>query len=113
MAQKEFLELTAQGKKRVTVTGVAGPSSYAANGFTVRVNSLRSIDNVLSITPTTGRATADTNQVYNLSTITGNSFLVKVMTQTVTASSGNATWAELADAQNISTVIFTFVVLGD
>lgn len=114
MAQQEFVVAkTVNGKKLVLVTGVAGPSSYAANGFTVRVNSIKDIDNVVAMFRTTNRTTADTNDRDNLSTISGNSFLVKVMTQTVTNAATAATWAEVADTTNISAVIWSFLVIGD
>ena len=113
MAQEEFVYKLANGKKLVHVKGVAGPASYATNGFTVRVSSIRNIDHVTSMFRTTNRTTADTNDTDNLSTISGNSFLVKVMTQTVTGEEAAATWAELAAMTNISAVIWSFTVLGD
>lgn len=114
MAQEEFvISKTVNGKKLVLVTGVAGPASYATNGFTTRVNTLKVIDKVVNIMRTTNRTTDDTNDRDNLSTITGNAFLTKVMTQTVTGAAGAATWAELTATTNISAVIWSFLVIGD
>lgn len=112
MAQAEQVLTLENGKKLVIVTGIAGPASYATGGFTVTVNSLRFIDNVVSITPTTNKSTTDHATTYDQGTLAGNTFKIKVNDQNVTNAATAATWAELAATTNISAVIFTAIVIG-
>ena len=83
---------------------VAGPTSYAAGGFTVTFNELKQIEGVIFIYNDGGYLT-------EVSNISGNTVTVKVLYFNYPAASAGAA-VEVPDATDLSAVNFTIVVVG-
>jgi hypothetical protein len=98
-------------KQEVKVS--AGPADYAgAAGFTVTLGDLEKVTAALvSVSNTEFLAVADTQYAFSYA-ISGDVITIKVFTQATVGGPNNA-WATVAAHQNLSSLNFTILAMGE
>lgn len=97
------------GGKYIAQASVAGPASYSSGGFTVDTL-LGTIDRAV-VTPSDNRLAAADDAVRSIAySISGGVITIVLETQQLSATN---TWGEVPDAQNISTIDFDVIAVGE
>lgn len=97
------------GGKYLAEATVAGPASYASGGFTV--DTLLSTIDRATVVPRISRLAAPDDQVREITyTIAAGVITIVLEQQQLSATN---TWAEVPDAQDISTVSFDVIAVGE
>ena len=97
------------GGKYLAQVSVAGPASYSAGGFTLDTG-LTVIDRLVCV-PRVGRQVAADDFTREMTyTIVGGVVTIVVEEQQISATN---TWSEIANAQDLSTVDYDIIAVGD
>jgi len=111
MAETILGDIWYKGKRRTLVhVTSAGPSSYAAGGFTVTVNSLRQVEKVLSVS-NDGGYKSDAGDTSIGTGANRNVVTVKAREYWYTCG-GKDVAPEVVDGENLSGVTFSLIVIG-
>lgn len=97
------------GGRYLAQVSVAGPASYASGGFTLDTG-LATIDRLVCVPRVSRQAALDDFTREMTYTISGGVVTIVVEQQQLSATN---TWAEIPDAQNLSTVNYDIIAVGE